>query len=162
VFSFFLRKVFSKNVDHKLEPILTLCSHSHLNPSEEKSALPKNIPGSLPLKLGIIYRRNQSSRSVKRIDRENQSTAPESKLTGKEDRRSYYHTERQRFLEPETTNIRVIVGTCSLAQVDPTGGGGCNSANRVSTHDGKSSVHLASQGHCAGVFISIRVPSALC
>jgi hypothetical protein len=26
----------------------------------------------------------------------------------KEDRRSYYHTERQRLLEPETTNIRVI------------------------------------------------------
>jgi hypothetical protein len=26
----------------------------------------------------------------------------------KEDIRSYYHTERQRFLEPETTNIRVI------------------------------------------------------
>jgi hypothetical protein len=45
------------------------------------------------------------------------------------------------------------VGTCSLAQVDPTGGS--NSANRVSARDGKSSVHLASQGHCAGVFIGI-------
>jgi hypothetical protein len=43
------------------------------------------------------------------------------------------------------------VGTCSLAQVDPTGGS--NRANRVSTRNGKSSVHLASQGHCAGVFI---------
>jgi hypothetical protein len=36
-------------------------------------------------------------------------------------------------------------------------GGGCNSANRVSARDGKSSVHLASQGHCAGVFIGVRV-----
>jgi hypothetical protein len=45
------------------------------------------------------------------------------------------------------------VETCSLAQVDPTGG--CNSANRVSARDGKSSVHLASQGHYAGVFIGI-------
>jgi hypothetical protein len=108
VFSFFLRKVFSKNIDHKLDPILTLCFNSHLNPSQEESALPKKIPGSLPLKHGISYRRNMSSRSVKRTDRENQSAAPESKYTEKEDRRSYYHTERQRFLEPETTNIRVI------------------------------------------------------
>jgi hypothetical protein len=29
-------------------------------------------------------------------------------VSRKEDRKSYYHTERQRFLEPETTNIRVI------------------------------------------------------
>ena len=79
MFSFFLRKVFSKNIDHKLELILTLCFHSHLNPSQEKSALPKKIPGSLPLKPGISYRSNLSSRSVKRTDRENQSTAPESK-----------------------------------------------------------------------------------
>jgi hypothetical protein len=57
VFSFFLRKVFSKNTDHKLDPILTLCFHSHLNPSQEKSTLPKKIPGSLPLKHGISYRR---------------------------------------------------------------------------------------------------------
>jgi hypothetical protein len=49
-----------------------------------------------------------SSRSVKRIDHENQSTAPELKQTEKERGRSYYHTERQRFLELETTNIRVI------------------------------------------------------
>jgi hypothetical protein len=79
VFSLFLRKVFSKNIDNKLELILTLCFHSHLNPSQEKSTLPKKIPGSLPLKPGISYRRNLSSRSVKRNDRENQSTAPESK-----------------------------------------------------------------------------------
>jgi hypothetical protein len=52
----FLKKVFSKNIDHKLELILTLCFHSHLNPSEEISALPKKIPGSLPLKHGISYR----------------------------------------------------------------------------------------------------------
>jgi hypothetical protein len=75
----FLKKVFSKNIDNKLDLILTLCFHSHLNPSEEKSTLPKKIPGSLPLKPGTSYRRNLSSRSVKRIDRENQSTAPESK-----------------------------------------------------------------------------------
>jgi hypothetical protein len=56
VFSFFLRKVFSKNINHKLDLILTLCFHSHLNPSQEKSALPKKIPGSLPLKHGISYR----------------------------------------------------------------------------------------------------------
>ena len=29
----FLKKVFSKIIDHKLELILTLCFHSHLNPS---------------------------------------------------------------------------------------------------------------------------------
>jgi hypothetical protein len=56
VFSFFLRKVFSKNIDHKLDPILTLCFHSYLNPYQEQSALPKKIPGSLPLKHGISYR----------------------------------------------------------------------------------------------------------
>jgi hypothetical protein len=53
---FFLRKVFSKNIDHKLDIILTLFFHSHLNPSQEKSALPKKIPGSLPLKHEISYR----------------------------------------------------------------------------------------------------------
>jgi hypothetical protein len=79
VFSFFLRKAFSKNIDHILELMLTLCFHSHLNPSQEKSTLPKKIPGSLPLKHEISYRRNLSSRSVKRTDHENQSTAPESK-----------------------------------------------------------------------------------
>jgi hypothetical protein len=30
-----------------------------------------------------------------------------------------------------------------------------NDVNRVSTRDGNSSVNLASQGHCAGVFIGI-------
>jgi hypothetical protein len=56
VFSFFLRKVFSKNIDHKLELILILCFHSPLNSSQEKSTLPKKIPGTLPLKHGISYR----------------------------------------------------------------------------------------------------------
>jgi hypothetical protein len=75
----FLKKVFSKNIDNKLELILTLCFHSHLNPSQEKNVLPKKIPESLPLKPGISYRRNQSSRLVKRTDRENQSNSSESK-----------------------------------------------------------------------------------
>jgi hypothetical protein len=43
------------------------------------------------------------------------------------------------------------VGTCSPVQVDPTGE--CSNANRVFARDGNSSVNLASQGHCAGVFI---------
>jgi hypothetical protein len=52
------------------------------------------------------------------------------------------------------------VGTCSQLQGDPTG---VNSdVNRVLAQDGNSSVNLASQGHCAGVFIGIRVPSVLC
>jgi hypothetical protein len=45
-------------------------------------------------------------------------------------------------------------------QVDPTGG--CSNVNRVFARDGNSSVNLASQGHCAGVFIGIRVPSVPC
>jgi hypothetical protein len=52
--------------------------------------------------------------------------------------------------------VRIVVesvGTCSLVQGDPTGV--CSDVNRVLTRDGKSSVHLASQGHCAGVFIGI-------
>jgi hypothetical protein len=52
------------------------------------------------------------------------------------------------------------VGTCSLAQVDPTGR--CSNANRVSARDGNSFVNLASQGHFAGVFIGVRVPSVPC
>jgi hypothetical protein len=44
----FLKKVFSKNIDHKLELILALCFHSHLNPSQEKSTLPKKIPEAYP------------------------------------------------------------------------------------------------------------------
>ena len=52
------------------------------------------------------------------------------------------------------------VGTCSHLQGDPTG---VNSdVNRVLAQDGNSSVNLASHGHCAGVFIGIRVPSVLC
>jgi hypothetical protein len=30
-----------------------------------------------------------------------------------------------------------------------------NDVNKVSTRDGNSSVNLASQGHCAGVFIGV-------
>jgi hypothetical protein len=45
------------------------------------------------------------------------------------------------------------VGTCSPEQVDPTGE--CSNVNRVFTRDGNSSVNLASQGHCAGVFIGV-------
>jgi hypothetical protein len=45
------------------------------------------------------------------------------------------------------------VGTCSPVQVDPTGE--CSNANRVFARDGNSSVNLASQGHCSGVFIGI-------
>jgi hypothetical protein len=46
-----------------------------------------------------------------------------------------------------------LVGTCSLVQGDPTGV--CSDANKVLARDGNSSVNLASQGHCAGVFIGI-------
>jgi hypothetical protein len=46
-----------------------------------------------------------------------------------------------------------IVGTCSPAQVDPTGV--CGNVNRVFARDGNSSINLASQGHCAGVFIGV-------
>jgi hypothetical protein len=49
--------------------------------------------------------------------------------------------------------IDVFVGTCSQVQVGPTGG--CSNANKVFARDGNSSVNLASQGHCAGVFIGI-------
>jgi hypothetical protein len=38
-------------------------------------------------------------------------------------------------------------------QGDPTGV--CSDVNRVFARDGNSSVNLASQGHCAGVFIGI-------
>jgi hypothetical protein len=46
-----------------------------------------------------------------------------------------------------------FVGTCSPVQVDPTGE--CSNVNRVFARDDNSSVNLASQGHCAGVFIGI-------
>jgi hypothetical protein len=38
---------------------------------------------------------------------------------------------------------------------------GESNVNRVLTRDGNSSVNLASQGHCAGVFIGTRVPDIL-
>jgi hypothetical protein len=51
-------------------------------------------------------------------------------------------------------NKRVFpVGTCSPVQVDLTGE--CSDVDRVFARDGNSSVNLASQGHCAGVFIGI-------
>jgi hypothetical protein len=52
------------------------------------------------------------------------------------------------------------VGTCTRAQADPTGGS--DSTNRVLARDGKTTVQLASQGHGAGVFIGVRVPSVPC
>jgi hypothetical protein len=51
------------------------------------------------------------------------------------------------------------VGTFSPGQVDPTGSE--SNANKVLIRGGDSSVNLASQGHCAGVFIGTRVPSIL-
>jgi hypothetical protein len=45
------------------------------------------------------------------------------------------------------------VGTCSPVQVDPTGE--CGNVNMDFARDGNSSVNLASQGYCAGVFIGI-------
>jgi hypothetical protein len=50
-------------------------------------------------------------------------------------------------------NSRLLVGTCSPVQGDPTGV--CSDVNRVLARDGNSSVNLASQGHCARVFIGI-------
>jgi hypothetical protein len=49
--------------------------------------------------------------------------------------------------------IIICVGTCSLVQGDPTGV--CSDVNRVLARDGNSSVNLASQGHCAELFIGI-------
>jgi hypothetical protein len=46
-----------------------------------------------------------------------------------------------------------IVGTCYQVQGDPAGVR--VDVNWVLARDGKSSVNLASQGHCAGVFIGI-------
>jgi hypothetical protein len=57
-------------------------------------------------------------------------------------------------IHPESTKMyHDLVGTCSLLQGDPTGVNG--DVNRVLAQDGNSSVNLASQGHCAGVFIGI-------
>jgi hypothetical protein len=50
-------------------------------------------------------------------------------------------------------SLSIPVGTCYQVQGDPTGVR--VDVNRVLARDGKSSVHLASQGHCAGVFIGI-------
>jgi hypothetical protein len=65
------------------------------------------------------------------------------------------------FAPPEGADFtKDDVGTCSQLQGNPTG---VNSdVNRVLAEDGKSSVNLASHGHCAGVFIGILVPSVLC
>jgi hypothetical protein len=47
--------------------------------------------------------------------------------------------------------LKTAVGTCSRLQGDPTR---VNSGvNRAHALDGRSSIHLASHGHCAGVFI---------
>jgi hypothetical protein len=47
----------------------------------------------------------------------------------------------------------MVVRTCTQLQGDPTG---VNSdVNKVLAQDDNSSVNLASQGHCAGVFIGI-------
>jgi hypothetical protein len=47
------------------------------------------------------------------------------------------------------------VGTCSPGRVDPTGK--WKECLQSLTWDGNSSVNLASQGHCMGVFIGTRV-----
>jgi hypothetical protein len=54
-------------------------------------------------------------------------------------------------LSSNLVKARVLVGTCSPGQVDPTGSE--SNVNKVSIRDGNSSVNLASQGHYAGVFI---------
>jgi hypothetical protein len=55
------------------------------------------------------------------------------------------------FLHERTKEV--FVGTCYQVQGDPMGVR--VDVNRVLARDGKSSVNLASQGHCAGVFIGI-------
>jgi hypothetical protein len=66
----------------------------------------------------------------------------------------------QEWLDTFEVMCNEIVGTCFLVQGDPTGV--CSDVNWVLARDGKSSVNLASQGHCAGVFIGISVPSVQC
>jgi hypothetical protein len=67
-------------------------------------------------------------------------------------------TARRRWW-PESADPRaqagdlVGVGTCYQVQGDPTGVR--VDVNRVLARDGKSSINLASQGHCARVFIGI-------
>jgi hypothetical protein len=58
-----------------------------------------------------------------------------------------------KYVRKKYKSTMLIVGTCSLVQGDPTGM--CSDVNRVLARDGNSSVNLASQGHCAGVFIGI-------
>jgi hypothetical protein len=60
-----------------------------------------------------------------------------------------------RRLRAHQLYAKLSVGTCSPGQVDPTGKWkGCMQSL---TWDGNSSVNLASQGHCTGVFIGTRV-----
>jgi hypothetical protein len=49
----------------------------------------------------------------------------------------------------------ISVGTCSTGQADPTGK--WKECMQRFKQDGNSSVNLASQGHCTGVFIGTRV-----
>jgi hypothetical protein len=58
------------------------------------------------------------------------------------------HARHSSLVEHDTA-----VGTCSLVKGEPTGV--CSDVNMVLARDGNSSVNLASQGHCAGVFIGI-------
>jgi hypothetical protein len=51
---------------------------------------------------------------------------------------------------------RTVGAKCwNLLSVSRGSNGRCGDVNRVLAQDGNSSVHLASQGHCAGVFIGI-------
>jgi hypothetical protein len=63
------------------------------------------------------------------------------------------HVMRQGYLTNVQLHTQLCVGTCSPVQVDPMRE--CSNVNRVFARDGNSSVNLASQGHCAWVFIGI-------
>jgi hypothetical protein len=52
--------------------------------------------------------------------------------------------------------LAVCVGTCAPEQVDPTGE--WKECKQVLSWDRNCSVHLASQGHCTGLFIDTRLP----
>jgi hypothetical protein len=52
-----------------------------------------------------------------------------------------------------------IVGTCSPSKMIQRGSE--SNANKVLAQEGNCSINLASQGHCAGVFIGAGVPSVL-
>jgi hypothetical protein len=60
-----------------------------------------------------------------------------------------YVCKISKFLESRMFSV----GTCYQVQGDPTGVR--VDVNRVLARDGKSSVNLATHGHCAGVFIGI-------